>query len=62
MIAESFWHQQHDDASSFLTTFNTELGRFHYIVMQCFCKIDQIIIIVDDIMIVGCKPDHSDHD
>ena len=23
-----YWHQQLDEASSFLTTFNTELGRF----------------------------------
>ena len=28
-----FWHQQLDEASSFLTTFNTELGRFCYTVM-----------------------------
>ena len=26
---KGFWHQQLDEASSFLTTFNTELGRFH---------------------------------
>ena len=36
-------------------------------VFQCkldeyFGKIDQLIIIADDIMIVGYKPDHSDHD
>ena len=30
---KGFWHQQLDDASSFLTTFNTELGRFCYTVM-----------------------------
>ena len=27
---KGFWHQQLDEASSFLTTFNTKLGRFHY--------------------------------
>ena len=75
---KGFWHQQLDEASSFLTTFNTELGRFHYTVMpfgatvagdvfqckldKCFGKNEQVIIIVDDIMIVGYKPDHSDHD
>ena len=26
---KGYWHQQLDEASSFLTTFNTELGRFH---------------------------------
>ena len=71
------WHQQLDDASSFLTTFNTELGRFQYIVMpfgatvagdvfqrkldECFVKLKQVIIIADDIMVVGYKSDHSDH-
>ena len=74
---KGFWHQQLDEASSFLTTFNTELGRFCYTVMpfgatvaidvfqhkldECFGKIEQVIIIADVIMIVGYKPDHSDH-
>ena len=74
---KGYWHQQLDEASSFLTTFNTELGRFQYTVMpfgatvandvfqcklnECFGKIKQVIIITDDIMIVGNKPDHSDH-
>ena len=36
-------------------------------VFQCkldewFGKIKQVVIITDDIMIVGNKPDHSDHD
>ena len=30
---KGYWHQQLDEASSFLTTFNTELGRFQYTVM-----------------------------
>ena len=75
---KGFWHQQLDKDSSFLPTFNTELGRFHYTVMpfeaivacyvfQCkldesFGKIEQVIIIADDIIIVGYKPDHSDYD
>ena len=29
---------------------------------QCFQKIKQVKVIADDIMIVGKKPNHSDHD
>ena len=29
---------------------------------ECYGKIEQVIIIADDIMIVGYKPDHIDHD
>ena len=73
-----YWHQQLDEASSFLTTFNTELGPFQYTVMpfgstlagddfqrkldECFGKLKQVIIITDDILFVRYKPDHSDHD
>ena len=32
-LRKGFWHQQLDEASSFLTTFNTELGRFCYTVI-----------------------------
>ena len=28
---------------------------------ECFSKLKQVIIIADDIMVVGYKPDHSDH-
>ena len=75
---KGYWHQQLDEASSFLTTYNTELGRFQYTVMpsgatvagdvfqrkleECFGKLKQVIIITDDIMVVGYKSDHSDHD
>ena len=75
---KGYWHQQLDEASSFLTTFNAELGRFTYTMMpfgvavagdvfqckldQCFGKIKQVIVIANDIMIVGKKPNHSDHD
>ena len=75
---KGYWHQQLDEASSFLTTFNTELGRFRYTVMpfgatvaggvfqckldQCFGHIKNVIVIADDIMIVGKKHNHSDHD
>ena len=72
-----YWHQQLDEASSFLTTFKTQLGRFQYTVMpfgatagdvfqrkldECFGKLKQVIIIADDIMMVGYNPDHSDHE
>ena len=72
---KGYWHQQLDEASSFLTTFNTDLGRFQYTVMlfeatvagdvfQCkldqyFGKLKQVLIITDD-MVVGYEPDHSD--
>ena len=75
---KGYWHQEHDEASSFLTTFNTELGRFRYIVMpfgatvagdvfqcrldQCYVHLKNVIVIADDIMIVGKKPNHNDHD
>ena len=75
---KGYWDQQLDEASSILTMFNTELGRFWYIVMpfgatvaddvfqrkvgECFGKLKQVIIIADDIMVVGYKPYISDHD
>ena len=75
---KGYWHQQLGEDSSFLTTFNTELGRFRYTVMpfgtavagdvfQCkldhyFGQIKNVILIADAIMIVGKKTSHSDHD
>ena len=72
-----YWHQQLDEQSSFLTTFNTEFGRYRYTVMpfgarvagdvfqyrmdECFGHIPNIIVIADDIMIAGKEPDHKDH-
>ena len=71
---KGYWHQQLDEASSFLTTFNTELGRFCNTIMpfgasvagdvfqrkldECSGKLKQVIIITDDIMVVGYMPDH----
>ena len=65
---KGYWHQELDEASSFLTTFNTEFGRFWYTVMpfgitiagdifqwkldQCFSHLKNVIIITDDIMVV----------
>ena len=74
---KGYWHQKLDKASSFLTTFNSELGRFRYTVMsfgitvtgdvfqwkldQCFGHIQNIIVIADDIMALGKKQNHRDH-
>ena len=76
-LQEMYWHQELDEASSFLTTFNMELGRFQCTVMpfgitvagdvfqwkldQCFGHI-KIIIIANDIMVLGKKQNHKDHD
>ena len=30
---KGYWYQKRDEASSFLTTFNTEIGRFRYTVI-----------------------------
>ena len=35
---KGYWHQQLDEASSFLTMFNTELGRFRYTVYTVHCN------------------------
>ena len=37
---KGYWHQQLDEASSFLTMFNTELGRFHHTVMPFGATVD----------------------
>ena len=75
---KGYWHQQLDEQSSYLTTFNTEFGRYRYTVMpfgatvprdvfqhkldECFGHIPNVIVIADDINIVGKRPDHKDHD
>ena len=61
---KGYWHQELDEASSFLTTYNTELGQFRYTVMpfgatiarnvfqckldQCSGHIKNVIVIADD--------------
>ena len=49
---KGYWHQKLDETSSYLTTFNTEIGRFRYTVMpfgatlvgDVFqCKLDECI-------------------
>ena len=72
---KGYWHQELDEASSFLTTCNTELRRLYYTVMpfsitvagdifqqkldQCFSHLKNVIVIADDIMVVG--KNHRDH-
>ena len=74
---KGYWHQELDKVSSYLTTFNTEFGRYHYTVMpfgatllamcskrklnQCFGHLQNVIVITDDIMVVGKQPNHKDH-
>ena len=73
-----YWHQDLDETSSFLPTFNTECGRFRHTLMpfgatvagdvfqcrldQCFGHLKNVIVLADDIMIVGKKHNHSEHD
>ena len=61
-----------------MSTFNTEFGRYRYTVMpfgatvagdvfqckldECFDHIPNVIVIADDIMVVGKQPNHKDHD
>ena len=66
---KGYWHQELDEPSSFLTTFNTEFAHYRYTVIpfgatvavdvfqhkldQCFGHIPNLIVIADDIMVVG---------
>ena len=75
---KGYWHQKLDEASSFLTTFNTEIRKFRYTVMtfgatmagdvfqhkldQCFGMIKQVIVFADGNLIVGKHQNHRDHD
>ena len=75
---KGYWHQELDEASSYLTTFKMEFGRYRYTVMpfgatvagnifqrkldQCFGHLQNVIVIANDIMEVGKQPNHKDHD
>ena len=75
---KGFWHQPLDKESSYLTTFGTEYGRFQFTIMPfgitvagdvfqrkldtIFGHLSQVTCIADDIIVVGYKTDHSDHD
>ena len=73
-----YWHQMLDEAYSYLTTFNTEIGRYRFTVMpfgitvtrdvfqqkldECFGHIKNLIVIADNIMVIGKHHNHKDHD
>ena len=75
---KGYWHQELDEESSYLTTFNTEFGRYRYTVMpfgatvvgdvfqrkldECFGHLQNIIVIADDIMVVCKQLNHRDQD
>ena len=75
---KGYWHQMLDEASSYLTMFNTKIGRYRFTVMpfsitvtrdvfqwkvdECFGHIKNLIVIADDIMVVGKHDNHKDHD
>ena len=77
-FCKGYWHQQLDEQSSYMTTFNTEYGRYRYTVMpfgatfagdvfqhkldEFFGHIPNVIVIADDIMVVGKQSNHKDHD
>ena len=74
---KGYWHQELDESSSFMTTFNTEFGCYRYTVMpfgatvardvfqhkldQHFGQIPNVIVIVDDIMVFARMQNHRDH-
>ena len=76
--SKGYWHQELDESSSFLTTFNTESGHYRYTVMPfgatvavdvfqhklelCFVQIPNVIVTADDIMVVHKHQNHRDHD
>ena len=75
---KGFWHQALDEESSYLTTFGTEYGRFRFTIMPfgitiagdvfqrkldtIFGNLSQVACIADDIIVIGYKANHSDHD
>ena len=75
---KGFWHQPLYEESSYLTTFGTEYGRFQFTIMPfgitvagdvfqrkldtIFGHLSQVACIADDMIVVGYKVDHSDHD
>ena len=74
---KGYWHQMLDEASSYLTTFDTEIGRYRFTVMpfgimvtgdifqrkldECFGHIKNLIVIAD-IMVIGKHHNHKDYD
>ena len=75
---KGYWHQVLDEPSSYHMTFNTEIGRNRFTVMpfsitvagdvfqwkldECFGHIKNLMVIADDVMIIGRNENHKDHD
>ena len=75
---KDYCHQKLDEASSYLTTFNMERVRYRFTVMpfgitvardvfqhkldECLDQIKNLILIADDIMVIGRNQNHKDHD
>ena len=76
--SKGYWHQPLDDESSFLTTFNTQIGQFRFTVMpfgatvasdvfwrkldSIFLKLENVMIVADDIMVIDYQEDEWNHD
>ena len=76
--SKGYWHQLLDYKSSYLTTFNTKIGHFQFTVMpfgvtvagdvfqgkldSIFLNLENVMIIADDIMVIGYQEDEQDHD
>ena len=76
-LKKSFWPFPLDEESSYLTTFNTPFGHYHYLRMpfgtnvsgdchQCgidsiYGKLNNVIGIADDLLIWGDETNGSDH-
>ena len=74
---KGYWHQTLDETSSYLKTFNTEIGRYRFTVMpfgititgdvfqcnlnECFGHIQNLIVIADDVMVIGKNENYKDH-
>ena len=77
-IKKSFWQFLLDEESSYLTTFNTPFGCYHYLrlpfgttvsrdchqrgIDSLYGKLDNVIGIADDLLIWGNEEDGFDHD
>ena len=75
---KSFWQFLLDEESSYLTTFNTPFGHYHYLrlpfgtnvsgdchqrgIDSIYGKLDNVIGIADDLLIWGSEEDGSNHD
>ena len=76
--SKGYWHPLLDDESSYLTTFNTKIGQFLFTVMpfratvagdvfqqkldSIFLNLENVMIITDDIMVIGYQEDEWNHD